>query len=326
MLAIVPVHSYDANGDDVLEYILEVPEDLAIEETSAPERPGTSLIVAGNTEKKVTRNVERLLAEQGLDNLRPSALGWRIAKLKRNGTARVEFSGYPQVLRRLSWGPRWSPPAAITSGRSDMAHVREVERKGGTAFEVRWRAATGKFQQKTFTGKRDAERFALKVENELADGNSTEPLVKNGKTFRERGDIGHLRRSPRQRAALGTTGDSPGREPLNERHRQHHGCLSLSWRTRGVAGLPCVAVVLPCPQRLGHAQHDLLRRVSLVFPSQLKLPVALLAHLSDDSAERCILVLWANDWNRGSLYCLDGFGVGPLRIGIDAERGMPRFR
>ena len=76
-----------------------------------------------------------------------------------------------------------------------MAHVRTVERtEGGTAFEVRWRAARGKFQQKTFTTKeygglektrRAAERFALRIENELADGNSTAPLVKNGKTFRE---------------------------------------------------------------------------------------------------------------------------------------------
>lgn len=65
-----------------------------------------------------------------------------------------------------------------------MAHVREVERSGGTAYEVRWRDA-GKFKQRTFTVKREAERFAFKVENELEDGQSTAALVKNAKTFRE---------------------------------------------------------------------------------------------------------------------------------------------
>jgi len=65
-----------------------------------------------------------------------------------------------------------------------MAHVREVARSGGTAYEVRWRT-NGKFKQRTFTVKREAERFALKVENEIADGNSTDALVKNAKTFRE---------------------------------------------------------------------------------------------------------------------------------------------
>lgn len=65
-----------------------------------------------------------------------------------------------------------------------MAHVREVTRKTGHAFEVRW-VALGKERQRTFSVKREAERFALKVENELAEGNSTETLVKRGKTVRE---------------------------------------------------------------------------------------------------------------------------------------------
>jgi integrase len=65
-----------------------------------------------------------------------------------------------------------------------MAHVREVARKTGNAYEVRWRA-NGRFKQRSFTVQRDAERFALKVENEIAEGNSTEPLVRNSKTFRE---------------------------------------------------------------------------------------------------------------------------------------------
>ncbi len=66
-----------------------------------------------------------------------------------------------------------------------MAHVREVSRKTGIAYEVRWKDSSGKFRQVTRTVKRDAERFALKIENELADGNSTEALVKNSKTFAE---------------------------------------------------------------------------------------------------------------------------------------------
>lgn len=66
-----------------------------------------------------------------------------------------------------------------------MAHVREVPRAGGVAYEIRWKDASGKYRQATRTVKRDAERFALKIENELADGNSTEALVKNSKRFRE---------------------------------------------------------------------------------------------------------------------------------------------
>lgn len=64
-------------------------------------------------------------------------------------------------------------------------NIREVARKAGTAYEVRWRGANGKQVQRTFAVKREAERFKLKVENELADGNSTEALVKNSKTFAE---------------------------------------------------------------------------------------------------------------------------------------------
>ncbi|PKQ17839.1 MAG: hypothetical protein CVT68_06435 [Actinobacteria bacterium HGW-Actinobacteria-8] len=58
-----------------------------------------------------------------------------------------------------------------------MAHVRPVDRGRGVAYEVRWRA-DGKFRQRTFHVKRDAERFALKVENEIAEGSTTAPLVR----------------------------------------------------------------------------------------------------------------------------------------------------
>jgi integrase len=65
-----------------------------------------------------------------------------------------------------------------------MAHVRAVPRAGGTAYEVRWRA-DGRFRQRTFTVKREAERFALKVENEIADGAPTAPLVRRVPTVAE---------------------------------------------------------------------------------------------------------------------------------------------
>ena len=42
-----------------------------------------------------------------------------------------------------------------------MAHVRSVQRKTGQAFEVHWRDS-GKDRQRTFTVKRDAERFAAR--------------------------------------------------------------------------------------------------------------------------------------------------------------------
>lgn len=58
-----------------------------------------------------------------------------------------------------------------------MAHVRQVPRDSGVAYEVRWRA-DGKFRQRTFTVKREAERFALKVENDITEGAMTAPLVR----------------------------------------------------------------------------------------------------------------------------------------------------
>ncbi len=65
-----------------------------------------------------------------------------------------------------------------------MAHVREVHRKTGTAYEVHWRQGETK-KQRTFKVKREAERFSLRVENELAEGNTTDALVKNSKTVRD---------------------------------------------------------------------------------------------------------------------------------------------
>ncbi len=65
-----------------------------------------------------------------------------------------------------------------------MANIREVRRKGGRAFEVRWRV-NATFKQRTFTARRDAERFALRVENEIADGGSTDLLQRRGRTVAE---------------------------------------------------------------------------------------------------------------------------------------------
>jgi integrase len=65
-----------------------------------------------------------------------------------------------------------------------MAHVREVERKNGRAYEVRWREG-GRERQKSFTQRRDAERYAVRIENDQSDGRSTEPLAGRAKTVAE---------------------------------------------------------------------------------------------------------------------------------------------
>lgn len=63
-----------------------------------------------------------------------------------------------------------------------MAHVREVARKPGpkyprgVAYEVMWRDGEKKLQR-TFAVKRDAERFALKVENAKDVGDTTRSLA-----------------------------------------------------------------------------------------------------------------------------------------------------
>lgn len=68
-----------------------------------------------------------------------------------------------------------------------MAHMREVARKkapNGIAYEVHWREGDKKMQR-TFTVKREAERFALNVENAKASGDTTKPMARATKTFRE---------------------------------------------------------------------------------------------------------------------------------------------
>jgi hypothetical protein len=66
-----------------------------------------------------------------------------------------------------------------------MAHVRTLERNDGSAaYEVRWRQA-GRFKQRTFKVRREAERFALRVEDEVEQGNSTDIYVRRSKTVRD---------------------------------------------------------------------------------------------------------------------------------------------
>jgi len=81
-----------------------------------------------------------------------------------------------------------------------MASVREVQRKNGRAYEVRWELA-GRDRQRTFQTRREAERFSLKIENELAEGNSTEPLVQRGKTVEQVVEASLLASKPKLKAS-----------------------------------------------------------------------------------------------------------------------------
>lgn len=66
-----------------------------------------------------------------------------------------------------------------------MAHVRTLKRADGAKrYEVRWRQA-GTFKQRTFSVKRDAERFALRMEDEIERGQSTDVYVRRGTTVRD---------------------------------------------------------------------------------------------------------------------------------------------
>ena len=68
-----------------------------------------------------------------------------------------------------------------------MAHIREVARKkapDGIAYEIHWREGDKKMQR-TFTVKREAERFALKVETAKAEGDTTKPFARTSKKFKD---------------------------------------------------------------------------------------------------------------------------------------------
>jgi integrase len=62
-----------------------------------------------------------------------------------------------------------------------MAHVIDNETQGAPTYTVRWRDK-GKYRRKTFTVKRQAERFALRIEDTLHQGQSTDPYSLRGKT------------------------------------------------------------------------------------------------------------------------------------------------
>ena len=65
-----------------------------------------------------------------------------------------------------------------------MSHVREVARKSGRAYEVRWRDG-GRERQRTFTVKREAEQFAARVDVAVQDGTTTAGMVRQVKTVAE---------------------------------------------------------------------------------------------------------------------------------------------
>jgi len=63
-----------------------------------------------------------------------------------------------------------------------MAHVQTNHRDAGSdTYTVHWRDS-GRFRQRTFTKRREAERFGLRVEDEVAQGRSTTPYTSRGKT------------------------------------------------------------------------------------------------------------------------------------------------
>lgn len=63
-----------------------------------------------------------------------------------------------------------------------MAHVQTNHPKlGSDTYTVHWRDS-GRFRQRTFTKRREAERFGLRVEDEVAQGRSTTPYTSRGKT------------------------------------------------------------------------------------------------------------------------------------------------
>jgi hypothetical protein len=66
-----------------------------------------------------------------------------------------------------------------------MAHGMPLTRTSGkVSYIASWRN-NGSFRQRTFSVKREAERFADNVESDLTEGTSTAPLIKHSKTFRQ---------------------------------------------------------------------------------------------------------------------------------------------
>jgi integrase len=65
-----------------------------------------------------------------------------------------------------------------------MAHVTQNDNTTAPTYTVRWRDH-GAFRRKTFTVKRTAERFALRIEDTLLQGESTDPYSARGKTVND---------------------------------------------------------------------------------------------------------------------------------------------
>jgi len=66
-----------------------------------------------------------------------------------------------------------------------MAHVRAVQRKGGTAYEVRWRGDGATFKQRTFATDKEALDFSHEVRLTARDVGTANHLAGKSKTFRE---------------------------------------------------------------------------------------------------------------------------------------------
>jgi len=120
---------------------------------------------------------------RGLNNGRTTAIPAGV--LRRIVTSRNAGAPFSRIARELTAEgvlsptglPTWQESTVRRAYGSAMAHVREVSRRTGKAYEVHWRQQERKMQR-TFTVKRDGERFALKVENEIAEGATTAPLVR----------------------------------------------------------------------------------------------------------------------------------------------------
>lgn len=96
VLATLAMHHYRPSGEDYGEYLLDT-AGLHIEETAAGSG-GVVLRFRGRTVESVHRHVRRFLADAGLDDMRPSALGWEVLHPRReNELAAVRFFG-PDVV------------------------------------------------------------------------------------------------------------------------------------------------------------------------------------------------------------------------------------
>ncbi|QEO08804.1 tyrosine-type recombinase/integrase [Protaetiibacter larvae] len=69
-----------------------------------------------------------------------------------------------------------------------MAHVREVARKDGSAWECRWREPGGTFKQRTFPTEETAREFVVELKIERRDNGTTTHMSRLGKKFQDVAD------------------------------------------------------------------------------------------------------------------------------------------